>query len=64
MTQDVYMGRRAVDGSVASALEELLAEDGSRNDDAALAGLDGAVVRPLRPHFDHIGAPSTRRSRR
>ena len=57
MTQDVYMGRRAVDGSVASALEELLAEDGSRKDGAAPAGMGGAVVGPLRPHFDHIGAP-------
>ena len=56
MTQDVYMARRADDGSVASALEELLAEDGLGNDDAAPAGLGRAVVRPLRPHFDHIGA--------
>jgi hypothetical protein len=48
--------RRVVDGSVASALEELLGEDGAGNDDAAPAGLGAAVVRPLRPHFGHIAA--------
>ena len=33
MTQDVYMGRRVVDGSLASALEGLLDPDGSDDED-------------------------------
>jgi integrase len=39
MTQDVYMGRRAVDGSVASALEALLDVDESGDEHPAPAAL-------------------------